>query len=202
MRSDGDSFSGESESWISRRISSELSDLASVKLWQAVLAEFLGTLFLCLWTIGVGLHRESESPPNILVIALGSGLVVGAIIATLLRVSGGHVNPAVSVGFLIRGQTSCVRFVFFVLAQLASSVTAVMIIRETYPVDMHGGLGFIPAGAGAAASQILAGEFLVGFLLVFGITGLTEDGRSDMDGLVPMYVGFIVTSNIIFAVSK
>ena len=54
---------------------------------------------------------------------LAAGFFIAAILTALTTVSGAHVNPAVSIGFLVARQCSFVRFFFYVIAQSAGSIT-------------------------------------------------------------------------------
>ncbi|XP_070183060.1 aquaporin-2-like, partial [Littorina saxatilis] len=100
----------------------ELEDLKSGALWKAVAAEFLGCFFLVYFGVGAGLSNQDEGGAGIVEVTLAAGFFIAAILTALTTVSGAHVNPAVSIGFLVARQCSFVRFFFYVIAQSVGSI--------------------------------------------------------------------------------
>ncbi|XP_005107114.1 lens fiber major intrinsic protein-like [Aplysia californica] len=93
----------------SRVYQRERDDVTQAPLWRAALAEFVGSFLLVVFTVGVGLSEEGTEGVSLLQVALGCGFFLSVIVSALGGVSGGHVNPAVSLGFLLTGQISCSR---------------------------------------------------------------------------------------------
>lgn len=186
---------------VHRFVTREITDIKTWNFWRAVFAEYIGTMILCLWSIGSGLYLPTYSPPDVLTTALSTGFIVAVLINSLLNVSGGHVNPAVSIGFLVTQRITCLRFIIYVIAQCFAGVTAVGIISRLFPHEMLGTLGLILPSEGVTPLQACSAEFLLTFFLLFGIFALTDDKRGDNVAPVPIYVGLIVVANIIFAVS-
>lgn len=177
-----------------------LKDLGKISFWQEVLAEYVGTLLLCLYTIGASCRRPDDPPAGFLEIVLSATFFLPAIITTLAHVSGAHVNPAISIGFLCGKRISFIKFIFFVLAQCLSSVTAVLVLRVLLPEDMQGNLGLILPGPGVTPAQATICEFIIAFLLLFGTSSFIDETRDPPVGnLGGLYVGLIVGTNILFA---
>lgn len=85
----------------------EVTDKKS-NLFRALIAEFLGTLFLNFYGCGAVITE------NTLTIAVSFGLAVAAAVQFMGHVSGGHVNPAVTCGMLAIGKVR--QFLLYVVA--------------------------------------------------------------------------------------
>jgi aquaporin Z len=84
--------------------------------FTAYLAEFLGTFLLLISILATG---------NALII----GLTLALIIFLVGGLSGGHVNPAVSLAMFINGSLSVMDLVAYVIVQLAGGAAAVYIFN-------------------------------------------------------------------------
>ena len=89
------------------------------------IAEFIGTFFLVL-TIGctgIGAGAGVIAP-----LAIGAALMVMVFAGG--HISGGHYNPAVTLGVLIRGRVSVTDVIPYMLAQLAGAALAAFIVTK------------------------------------------------------------------------
>ena len=187
------------KSLVRRFLSRQFKEFLTANFWRAILSEVLGTLFLCAWTIGSGLTKGESV--EILDLALTAGFTVALIITALQNVSGGHINPAISIGFLVAGKISAVRFIFYVIAQVSASIVAACLIQGLFPQDMWGTLGVISPGNGVQDWQAFGCEFCITFLLLFGTFAVTDGDRTDVKGTPSFFIGLIVSVNVLFSVS-
>ena len=86
-----------------------LQDVKTPNFWQSLLAEFLGTFLLVLVACGSCAKFDPKLPTDVVQIALGFGFSVATIVWAIAHVSGGHINPAVTVGFLLTRKISLLR---------------------------------------------------------------------------------------------
>ncbi|XP_030054080.1 aquaporin-2 isoform X1 [Microcaecilia unicolor] len=114
-------------------------ELRSIAFTRAVFAEFLATLMLILFGLGSALNWPA-APPSIVHIALVFGLTVGTLVQTVGHVSGAHLNPAVTLAFLIGSHISFLRAVFYVAAQMLGAVAGAAILHEITPPNIRGNL--------------------------------------------------------------
>src|SRR2546423_9076906 len=110
-----------------RRISENFDDPSQE--WRRLFSELLGTFFLVLVAAGGGMMGQAF-PDTISRTAavVAPGLMVMAIILFMGKVSGAHLNPAVSVAFALRGDFPWRRVPGYVLMQLGGAVLAAWVL--------------------------------------------------------------------------
>jgi aquaporin Z len=131
------------------------------------IAELIGTFFLVLT---IGLTVIGAGATVIAPLAIGAALMV--MVYAGGHISGGHYNPAVTLGVLIRGKLNAGDAVPYILAQLAGAALAAMAVKffrngvEVTPMVLQVG----PA---------LLAEFLFTFALVYVVlNAATAEGTS------------------------
>ncbi|WP_391495807.1 MIP/aquaporin family protein [Gardnerella swidsinskii] len=70
---------------------------------------------------------------NVLTIAVGTGLAYAAATHIASKVSGGHLNPAITVASMLTGRTSYVSGLCYILAQVFGAVAAARLFLLTIP---------------------------------------------------------------------
>ena len=81
----------------------DVHEVKTGRFWLALLAEFVGTGLLVL--VGCGSCADSD----VVRISLSFGLSVATIVWVTAHVSGGHINPAITAGFLLTRKIGFVR---------------------------------------------------------------------------------------------
>ncbi len=101
--------------------------------FRPVLAETLGTaLFVFIGTASIVVNAMTGGSVTHLGIALAHGVGMAVLISALMSVSGGHFNPAVSVGLLVAGKIdgrTCGRYV---AAQLTGAVLGALAVKAIF----------------------------------------------------------------------
>lgn len=110
----------------------DTEEASSPDALKGALAEFI-TLFLFVF-IGVGtvmsyekIHPGDLEAGGLLMIAIAHGLAIVILVAATANISGGHVNPAVSLGLALAGQITVVRLILYWIAQLLGAVAGTII---------------------------------------------------------------------------
>jgi aquaporin Z len=145
--------------------------------------EFIGTFFLAL-TVGMVLI-DPAVPSGFAPIAIGTVLAV--MVFATGHISGGHLNPAVTLGVLLRSKLTRHDAVFYWVAQLSAGVVAaiaVSMMKPALPTDEL--VSSIPIGAGLLA------EFLFTFALVFVVLNATTARGTEGNSFYGWAIGFTV----------
>ncbi|RWS26379.1 aquaporin-9-like protein [Leptotrombidium deliense] len=118
-----------------------LEDSIRIKnnLIRATIAEFVGTLLLVFVSHSVGVAYSTVTmstqgdPAAILMGAtFGGGLSVFISLAAVINISGGHLNPAVTIGFAVTGQFSWVHVGPYLAAQYLAGFIAACLLYLTH----------------------------------------------------------------------
>ncbi len=107
---------------------------------QKLAAEFIGTFALVFFGAGAictdqFLRTTGQGSLGILGIAMASGLIVAIMFAALGHISGGHFNPAITIGFWVTRRTRTLDAIFYFLVQLAGALTAAYLLRGILPEE-------------------------------------------------------------------
>ncbi|XP_058800161.1 neurogenic protein big brain-like [Phymastichus coffea] len=95
----------------------------SLELWRAVAVECFATFLFAFVVAGASTASSvSGSGLNVLTTAIASGFAVAAIQLIFGPVSGGHVNPAVSMSFALSRKVSPLRAALYVAAQCGGGI--------------------------------------------------------------------------------
>ena len=160
-------------------------------------AEALGTLIVVVAGLGVPLFTIPQSSP--LPAALAAGLALTAAMLAVGYVSGGHFNPAVTVGNAIAGRIRLADAAAYIGAQLVGAVlgaVALYGVLRTVPTinDSQGAFATVAAGFGEhSIIQVpMAGVLLVevlGTALLVAIFLATTARRNPARAAAPFAVG-------------
>lgn len=127
---------------------------------KQLVAEFIGTFAL----IFVGAGAAAIGHANLLDIALAHGLVVMAFIYAYGDISGTHINPAVTLGFLIAGEIKFIAAIGYWVGQCLGGISAAALLKVVLPTP--GNLGATILADGISVAQGLLIEAVLTFFLV------------------------------------
>jgi len=168
---------------------------------QALVAEFLGTFFLCFAGIAAILSTTSAvgSGAGIVGIALAHGLALSIAVNAFGGVSGGHCNPAVTLAMLVTGRSSPQNAVSYIVAQCAGATAAAFLCASVFPADAvaQANLGIPLPAAWATSGVVFTLEFVMTFLLVIAVFGTAVDPRGAAVKIGGFAIGLTVTFDIL-----
>jgi MIP family channel proteins len=143
-------------------------------LFRRSLAEALGTFGLVF--IGTGSVITKYFPDanyGVLGVAVAHALVLSVMITATMSISGGHLNPAVTLGLLAARRTTPSTAGAYIVAQLVGAVLASLLIKTIYPVAVWraASLGTPSIAGSITLPQALIVETVLTFFLVSAVFG-------------------------------
>jgi MIP family channel proteins len=171
-------------------------------LLKPCVAEFIGTFALIF--IGVGVianHLNLNSNAGLLAVALAHGFTIAVMVSATGGISGGHLNPAVTLGLLVGSKIDARRAAAYWFAQLAGAVLAAVVVAALLRTGDVTGRELVfkgtPAlGKGATGLQSIGIEAVLTFFLVFVVYGSAVDSRAPKIG--GLAIGLTVALDILF----
>ncbi|XP_073133695.1 aquaporin TIP4-1 [Henckelia pumila] len=164
---------------------------------QALIVEFICT-FLFVF-VGVGSSMavakvNGDTLVGLFFVAMAHALVVAVMISAGLRISGGHLNPAVTIGLCAGGHITIIRSLLYWIDQLLASVAACALLNyltggQTTPIhSLASGVGYL---------QGVIMEIILTFSLLFTVYAtLVDPKKGNLDGLGSLLTGLVVGANI------
>ena len=177
-----------------------------MNIHKKYIAESLGTLFLVF--IGAGavcanysLKMAGGQGTGYATAIVVFGIVVVAVVYATSYISGSHVNPAVTISFLVTGRMDAGTAVFYIISQLLGAVIAGFFLRFLFPdavSTVH--LGTCVLGKGVEFWKTLLIEAVMTFLFVFTIFAAVA-GRKVPGVLAGVAIGLVYLFGALIASS-
>ncbi len=162
---------------------------------RRLFAEALGTFMLVLVAAGapvVNAQSRGRVPLDAQVVA--PALMVMAVIYFMGTVSGAHLNPAVTLGFALRGNFPWKRVPGYLAAQLAGGVAAAWLLRAMFSDIGH--LGATLPGPGIGAGAAVLTEMVLTAGLVSVILGTASGARNVGSNAAVAVAGYIALAGL------
>lgn len=166
-------------------------------------AELVGTALLVLLgdgvVAGVLLGKSKAEGSGWIVITTGWALAVAMAVYAVGRISGAHLNPAITLSLALVGRFPWRQVPAYVLAQLLGALLGALLVWLAYLAHWRETadprlkllvFSTVPAVRRAAANVVT--EVIGTFVLVFGVLALGANKASNDTGLTPLLVGLLV----------
>lgn len=169
-------------------------------LGQKAVAELVGTfLFVFVGAgsaVALGFVAASASGSNLLVVALANGLGLGIGITATMNVSGGHLNPAVTIGILVARKISPPHALVYIVSQVVGATIAGLLLTSVLPTSIGNAAGWgAPSIVKISVAQGIVFEAIMTFILVFTVFGTAVDSRAPKVG--GFAIGLIVAADVL-----
>ncbi|CAI9268823.1 unnamed protein product [Lactuca saligna] len=168
---------------------------------KAGVAEFISTFIFVFAGTGSGLALSKltndgpATPTGLVVAAIAHAFALFVAVSISANISGGHVNPAVTLGAFVGGNITFLRGLVYILGQVLGSIVACLLLEfvtngmsvEEFTFDE--GVGFWNA---------FVFEIVMTFGLVYTVYATAIDPkRGNLGTTAPIAIGFIVGANIL-----
>jgi len=170
---------------------------------QPFTAEVLGTMLLVLLgdgvVAGVLLNKSKAQNAGWMVVTTGWALGVAVAVYAVGRISGAHINPAVTIGLAVAGKFPWAEVPRYIAAQFIGAFLGAVLVWLAYlphwdeTEDKSSKLSVfstVPAIRRYPANLVT--EIVGTFVLVLGVLAITANAAPIQSGLTPLLIGFLV----------
>ncbi|XP_060864274.1 aquaporin AQPAe.a isoform X2 [Metopolophium dirhodum] len=148
------------------------------KIWRMLFAEFLGTAILLFLGCGsIMWLNGSTNSSDILAISLTFGFTIATLVQIFGQTSGCHINPAVTVSFLVSGQCSFLKSALYIVAQCLGALAGIYLLEFVTPDAVTKGLGKTDINTLLQPGQGFVVEAFITFILVLVIHSVCDEAN-------------------------
>jgi aquaporin TIP len=132
-------------------------------------------------------------------VALAHGLVIAVMASAVGHISGGHFNPAVTLGFFITRRLAPTLALVYVSVQLLGATAAALLLRWFFSESVRAttNLGAPALGSGISVWQGVVIEGILTFFLVWVIFATAADPGGTFKSIAGLAIGFTITLDIL-----
>ena len=163
---------------------------------QKLLVEFVGTFTLIFVAAG-SIIAAPFGGGALITIGIAYGFAMAAMVSAVGHVSGGHLNPAVTIGAWVTQRMEASTAVQYIVAQVAGGAAAAGVLRAAVPESFwrNANLGTPGLNTALSTGQGVLIEAVLTFFLVWVVFGAVIDGAfKKTAGLV---IGSVVTMGVL-----
>ena len=103
---------------------------------KALVAEFVATFTLVFIGVGaIAMDFITNGSVGLTGIALAHGLAIAVMVSATAAISGGHINPAITIGFLTIGKIDVKTAAGYIVSQCLGAVFAAFLIKQCIPAE-------------------------------------------------------------------
>jgi len=169
---------------------------------QKLVAEFIGTFALVFFGEGAACadhYLQGSGGVGLLGIALAHGLAFAIMVSALSHISGGHFNPAITIGFWVTRRINTLDTILYWLAQIGGAVAAAFFLKAVIPEETWRAVALgtpdlardFPRWAGMSLEAVAT------FFLVFVVFATAVDEKGAFRSIGGFGIGLVVSLGII-----
>jgi len=158
-------------------------------------AEFIGAFTLIFAGAGAGMIFGRT---DIVAVGLANGLAIAIMVSALGHISGGHFNPAITLGFLVTKRIEPILAGAYWIAQFSGAVAAALLLKWLFPgvVQTAGHLGAPSLSRLTSPGQGVVFEAIMTFFLVLVVFATAVDPRGTFKSIAGLAIGLTITMDV------
>jgi MIP family channel proteins len=166
---------------------------------KAAVAEFVATFALIFIGAGAVIQAVGSGQLDLVGVALAHGLVLAIMVSITGHISGGLVNPAVTIALWVAGKIPSYRAGILIVAQLLGAVAGALLVRFVVGGDLFdaGGAGAPALGPDVSVGTGIVLEAILTFFLVFAVFGTAIDPRGPWNKTAGFTIGLVIAFDIL-----
>ena len=157
-------------------------------------AEFLGTFAFVFFGAGAIMVGSG----GLVGVALAHGLAIALMVTAFAHISGGHFNPAITLGFLVVRRIEATLAAVYWFMQFAGAVVASLLLWWIFPAEavepssLGAPLKHVSIGAGAG----FALEAIMTVFLVLAVFATAVDDRGAFKAVAGFGIGLVISLRV------
>lgn len=124
--------------------------------------------------------------------ALAFGLAITVLAYATSHLSGGQLNPAVTLGLVLSGALSVAQGILNAISQFVGAILGAAFIRAMLPNGRNSVLGTNATAPGVSTGNAICGEIIMTFTLVLVVLETAKNKKSTVSNNAPLAIGFAV----------
>lgn len=162
--------------------------------WRSYIAEFFGTFFFVLISSMAVVVDSLYGGLGIVGVSLAIGFSYSAIVFGTVNLSGGYLNPSITVALWLARKLSSIKTVIFLVMQILASFLAALFVLTVFGMNaLELGLGSPILGIDVSLSQAVFVEAIFTAGLVFAVFTTMVDRQGPVS-FGPLVLGFYVVA--------
>jgi MIP family channel proteins len=154
-------------------------------------AEFIGAFTLVFIGGGAGIVAGND----LVAVALANGLAIGLMVSNFGHISGGHFNPAVTLGFVATRRITWPLAVAYWISQLGAAVVAAALLRWFFHKPAM--LAAVPHAPHLGAGKGLVVEIILTMFLVIAVFATAVDPRGAFKSIAGLGIGLTISIDVL-----
>ncbi len=158
-------------------------------------AEFLGAFALTFFGAGATMVGSG----GLVGVALAHGLAIALMVTAFGHISGGHFNPAITLGFLVTRRIATALAAVYWFMQFAGACVAALLLWWIFPAEAIGpsrlGAPLLHPSIGSGAGFAL--EAIMTAFLVIAVFATAVDERGAFKAVAGFGIGFVISMDIL-----
>eukprot|EP01123_Difflugia_compressa_P014038 TRINITY_DN692_c0_g1_i1.p1 TRINITY_DN692_c0_g1~~TRINITY_DN692_c0_g1_i1.p1 ORF type:complete len:287 (-),score=45.17 TRINITY_DN692_c0_g1_i1:65-925(-) len=170
--------------------------------WRCFMAEFVATMMFVFMTTALIVSYNKDKTDGgdlgagLVSISIGVGISLSTMIYNVANISGGHLNPAVTIALLIIREIELFKAIGYIIFQILGAIVGTGLMYAVMPdkitEDVH--MGATKLSHGVTPAEGCAIEICLTFILVFTVCATAElsGDLKSMGRFAPLAIGYSV----------